>query len=368
MSDTVRAAVIPAPGREVELREMRVPALEPDSALLRVLSSEVCGTDLHLRDGLLAGVPYPLIPGHVTVGRIEKLRGSMRTVDGTAVQEGDRVTFLDVHRTCNVCWYCAVAKASTRCPSRRVYGITYGADDGLAGGWAEAVYLRPGTRVLPLGDADPQRFMAGGCGLPTAIHAIERAEIGIADSVLILGAGPVGLSLAALARVRGAGTVLVVGAPSARLEVARAVGADATIDFRERELSDLLEWVRAHTDGRGADVVIEASGAPDAVVTGLRAARDAGRLVVVGQYTDRGEARFNPHSDLNAKHLEVRASWGSDFSHFHRAIEITAHPDLGQAWSKVPLQRFRLDRAAEAMAAVGDGSAVKALITPDGDA
>src|SRR5947209_10145300 len=115
------AAVILAPRVPVEVREVPVPDPEPDSALLDVELSEVCGTDVHLRAGRLAGVPYPLIPGHVTVGRLEKIRGNVRAVTGRALQEGERVTFLDVHRTCNACWYCLVAKATTRCPQRKVY-------------------------------------------------------------------------------------------------------------------------------------------------------------------------------------------------------------------------------------------------------
>src|SRR5947208_802134 len=170
-------AVIPKANAPVELREVPSPELEPDSALFDVELSEVCGTDLYLQQGKLAGVPYPLVPGHVSVGRLSKIRGKMLDIDGQLFREGDRVTFLDVHRTCNACWYCLVAKATTRCPQRKVYGITYGLDDGLSGGWAEAMYLKPGTRILPLGDVAPDAFMAGGCGLPTSIHAVERAQI-----------------------------------------------------------------------------------------------------------------------------------------------------------------------------------------------
>ena len=108
------AAVIPAPNTPVELREYPVPDLEPDSALLRVELSEVCGTDVYLQRGLLNNVPYPLIPGHVSVGTLEKIRGDLLDVDGRAFGEGDRVTFLDVHGTCNACWYCVVAKATTQ--------------------------------------------------------------------------------------------------------------------------------------------------------------------------------------------------------------------------------------------------------------
>ena len=101
----VLAAVIPEPHVAVEVREVEEPLLEVDSALLAVELSEVCGTDVHLQQGRLAGVPYPLIPGHVSVGRLEKVRGRMFDIEGRPLAEGDRVTFLDVHRTCHACWH-----------------------------------------------------------------------------------------------------------------------------------------------------------------------------------------------------------------------------------------------------------------------
>src|ERR1043165_4718175 len=95
----VRVASMPGPGEPVELREVAEPELEPDSALLAVELSEVCGTDVYLQQGRLAGVPYPLVPGHVSVGRLEKIRGTLLDVEGREFKEGDRITFLDVHRT-----------------------------------------------------------------------------------------------------------------------------------------------------------------------------------------------------------------------------------------------------------------------------
>jgi len=97
------------------------------------------------------------VPGHVSTGRLQKIRGEIFDVDGRRFNEGNLVTFLDVHRTCNACWYCLVAKAGTRCPQRKVYGITYGLDDGLCGGWASHIYIKPGTRCIRL-DADPKAF------------------------------------------------------------------------------------------------------------------------------------------------------------------------------------------------------------------
>jgi len=361
---TVLAAVIPAPGRPVELREYAEPDLEPDSAMLDVVLSEVCGTDVHLRAGRLTGVPYPLIPGHVTVGRLGRIRGTLRDVDAREFREGDLITFLDVHRTCNACWHCLVAKASTRCPNRRVYGITYGADDVLAGGWATKVWLKPGTRCIGLDGVDAEAFMAGGCSLPTALHAVERADIGIGDTVLVLGSGPVGLSAIILSLMRGAAEVLCIGAPAVRLNAAKAVGAGDVLSIEEADAAARLEWVLERTGGRGADIAIEATGAPEAVTQAMRFTRDAGRVVVVGQYTDHGDTSFNPHLDLNRKHLEVRGCWGSDYSHFHRAVRILSRPDRAAPWRNLTLERFGLAAANDAVDRVAEGSVIKALIDP----
>src|SRR5436853_718706 len=364
-----RVAVIPKPNSPVEVREVAEPQLEPDSALLAVELSEVCGTDVYLQQGRLQGVPYPLVPGHVSAGRLRKIRGNLLDVEGRAFREGDRVTFLDVHRTCNACWYCLVAKATTRCPQRKVYGITYGLDDGLCGGWADQVYLKPGTLCIRL-DADAGTFMAGGCGLPTALHAVERGEVAIGDTVLVLGSGPVGINAIILSLMRGALRVLCIGAPANRLETATLVGASAVLNFDQHDEGERLEWVREQTHGRGADVTIEATGAPEAVVQAMRFTRDAGRVVIVGQYTDHGpvstKAGFNPHLDLNKKHLDVRGCWGSDFSHFYRGVRIISDPVRSAPWTALTsnLSRYKLAQANEALAAVAEGRVLKALISP----
>ena len=360
-----RVAVIPEPNAAVEIREVPEPQLEENSALLDVELSEVCGTDVYLQQGRLQGVPYPLVPGHVSVGRLSKIRGRLFDVEGREFNEGDRVTFLDVHRTCNACWYCLVAKATTRCPQRKVYGITYGLDDGLCGGWADLIYLKPGTRCIRL-DADPEAFMAGGCALPTALHAVERGDIAIGDTVLVLGSGPVGINAILLALMRGALRVLCIGAPDHRLEVASQAGAADVLNFESLNPEQRRDWVLGRTNGRGADVTIEAAGAPDAVAQAMRCTRDAGRVVIVGQYTDHGEASFNPHLDLNKKHLDVRGCWGSDFSHFYRGVQIVSESARAAPWTGLArkLTHYRLDQANDALAHVTEGSVLKALIAP----
>jgi L-iditol 2-dehydrogenase len=356
---------MPGPDSPVELREVPLPDLEPDSALMQVELSEVCGTDVHLKDGRLDGVPYPIIPGHVSVGVLERIRGTVVDIDGRPFAEGDRVTFLDVHRTCHACWHCLVAKASTRCPHRKVYGITYGLEDGLTGGWAQYIYLKPGVRCIPLGDVSSTLFMAGGCSLPTSLHAVERGDVTFGDAVLVLGAGPVGLSAIAFSGLRGARRILCIGAPDERLGYAKTMGASATFNFMDRSERERFDWVRGQTSGRGADVTIECTGVPEAVTQAMRFTRDAGRVVVVGQYTDHGEVGYNPHLDLNRKHLDVRGCWGSDYAHFHRGVETLANPAAAAKWSQLRLERYTLSQLNEALEDVAAGRSIKALVVPE---
>src|SRR5262245_19439758 len=103
------AAVMTGPRQPLEVRDIPKPDLEPGAALLRTLYSEVCGTDVHLHHGRL-DVPFPIIPGHVSVGVVDQMRGSLTDVSGNRIKEGDTVTFLDVHETCNHCYHCLVAK------------------------------------------------------------------------------------------------------------------------------------------------------------------------------------------------------------------------------------------------------------------
>jgi threonine dehydrogenase-like Zn-dependent dehydrogenase len=266
----IQAVVMPAPSRPLELRAFEEPRLEEGAVLLRTLGSEVCGTDVHLWHGQLAAVPYPIIPGHVSVGEVAVVEGTVRDVDGRIVAIGDVATFLDVYGSCGRCWYCTVARASTRCPERRVYGITLSAGEGLLGGWAEAIYLRPGVHLISLPDTLPwQTYLAAGCGLPTALHAVELAGIQFGDTVLVQGSGPVGLSAAILAQLRGAGKVIVTGGPSIRLQMAQRVGADVVIDIADLDEAARREAVHELTRGRGADVTIEATGVAAAVPEGM---------------------------------------------------------------------------------------------------
>ncbi len=358
------AAVFTAPRAPIELRELPLPRLEQGAALLRTTYSEVCGTDVHLYHGKLE-VPFPIIPGHVSVGVVSDIRGPVRDVYGEQIREGDTVTFLDVHETCGACYHCLVAGQPNRCPSRRVYGITYSANDGLLGGWSQAIWMKPGVKMIRLPPTlSPETFIGGGCGLVTALHAVDLAQIRLGESVAVLGAGPVGQSVVALASLSGAGMVVTVGAPDDRLEFARRMGATETSSLDE-PAPDRVETIRAWTRGRGADVVIEASGAPEAVSQGLDIVRDGGRMVVCGHYTDNGPVEIHPHRQINRKHVTVQGCWGSRYEHFHRAVELADQFGAVKPWREMVSARYGLSEVATALGQVERRVALKALITPN---
>jgi len=355
---------MPAPRVPVEVREFPEPELPPGSALLATAFSEVCGTDVHLWHGRLSGVPYPIIPGHVTTGTLERIRGSLTDVQGNPLREGDRVAFFDVHRTCGRCLACTAHRTPTRCPSRRVYGITDSASEGLFGGWSEKVYLEPGVVIAHLpANVSFEAYIGGGCGLLTSVHIIERARLSLGDTVVVQGAGAVGLSAAALARRSGAGQVVVIGAPRSRLDLARRMGADEVIDL-DGTADERLERVLALTGGLGADVVIEAAGSARAFEEGVRLARNGGAYVVAGHYTDVGDSTINAHQHINRKHLDIRGCWGSEVGHFLRALQALERFGTEVPWHDVGPRAYGLDELNEALQAAADYALPKALVDP----
>ena len=354
-----------APRQPMHIREFARPDLPRGAALLRTARSEVCGTDVHLWHGRLSGVPYPIIPGHVSAGVLEEIRGPIDALDGSALREGDRAVFFDVHRTCGTCRACTVHHTPTRCPSRRVYGITDSASDGLFGGWSQYIYLEPGVGIARLPDAVGfDDYIGGGCGLLTAVHILERAALKPGDSVVVQGAGAVGLSTIALAKLAGASQVFVVGDPSSRLTLARAMGADVTFELSGTSAAERLSAIQERTHGEGVDVVVEAAGSARAIEEGVTLVRDGGRYIVAGHYTDVGASTINAHHHINRKHLEIRGCWGSEARHFLQALRLLEQHAATIPWRAIGARTYPLTGLDDALADAEAMRLTKALVDP----
>ncbi len=227
------------------------------------------------------------------------------------------------------------------------------------------MYLEPGVAVAKMPDAVSfESYIGGGCGLLTAVHIIERSRLSLGDTVVVQGAGAVGLSAAALARRAGAGRVIVIGAPASRLVLATQMGADAVIDLDAMSAESRRDRIRVRTGGVGADVVIEAAGSPRAFEEGLHFARNGGAYVIAGHYTNVGDSTVNAHEHINRKHLEIRGCWGSEVSHFVRALGALERYAAEVPWHLIGARTYGLGEINDALRAAESLEIPKALVNP----
>jgi threonine dehydrogenase-like Zn-dependent dehydrogenase len=364
----VRAAVLEAFGKPLEIREYPEPG-EPAAgeALVAVEMAGICGTDVHLWLGQLA-IPLPNIMGHESAGRIEKMgTGLARDWRGEELRVGDRVTWAS-SIACGECFYCRMKKQPTRCLTRKAYGISYCASDAphLRGGYAEKILLRAGTAIFRIPESVPSEALIGaGCALTTAIHASERAPLEWGDSVVVQGTGPVGLAAIAVARAAGAGTIVAIGGPPHRLELAHGLGADVVIDIAQASDVEARRAAVFQAVGPyGADQVIECVGYPAAVNEGILLCRDGGQFVVLGQYADAGNISFNPHT-ITRKQLRVVGSWGFEPRHVDRAIRLLERDrHLRERFAAGITHRYALAKADEALQMARSLAGGKTVILP----
>jgi threonine dehydrogenase-like Zn-dependent dehydrogenase len=207
-------------------------------------------------------------------------------------------------------------------------------------------------------------FICGGCGLLTAVHIAERAEIRLGDAAVIQGVGAVGLCAIALARLAGASQIVAIGAPASRLDLAREMGADRVLDLTRTSAAERRTAVLDATSGEGADVVIEAAGAAAAIAEGLDLVRVGGRYVIAGHYTDVGDSTINAHQHINRKHLEIRGCWGSEPRHFLRALSVLERHAGAIPFRKIGARRYGLAHLDEALADAEAMRIPKALVDP----
>lgn len=364
-----RAVVLSEFDEPFELTTFDVPEPGENAAVVRVDYAGICGTDVHLQAGRLP-INTPVVLGHEAVGNIAALGpGLTHDVLGEPLSIGDAVAWQN-SVACGRCRYCLIEQQPSLCTgSRRIYGINQPADTfpRISGGWADQMYLQPGTTLVKLPDGvSPRDVIPLGCAGPTAVHgALYETKIAFGDTVIVQGSGPVGIASAIYAQLSGAAKVIIVGGPASRLEMASGlgIGHEHFNVMDDMSTEDRIAAVKALTPGgEGADVVIECAGIPSAVAEGIEMVRPGGQYCVVGQYTNHGDTPINPHF-ITKKQLTIQGSWGFSPHHFIRYIQtlprLLEQFDLGSILSEYPL-----DEANQAVADVKAGRVMKAVLRP----
>jgi threonine dehydrogenase-like Zn-dependent dehydrogenase len=282
-----RVAVLEAYGGDFELREYPVPDPEPGAVLVRLTRAGVCGSDLHIWRGemkeVYGALPRDLTFGHEMCGRVERL-GAGVTLDsgGQPLREGDRVTFVYFF-PCGRCPVCLRDEMGS-CPRKGRANRVAGTPPYFNNAYGDYYYLRPGAFVFRVPDEVSDDVVTpANCALAQVIYGMARAGLRPGDSLVVQGAGGLGLNAVAVARDMGADRVIVVDRVAARLELARAFGADHALSLDALPTPERrIEAVQELTGGFGADVVADFVGYPEVVPEGLRMLRGGGCYLEVG--------------------------------------------------------------------------------------
>jgi threonine dehydrogenase-like Zn-dependent dehydrogenase len=285
MAETGRAAVFHGPGKPFEIRELPLPEVEPDGVLIRVTLANICGSDLHFWRG---DAPLRLpddgwIFGHEMTGRVAKLGARVKTDSiGRALREGDRVAYSYFY-PCGRCPACLDLKPAA-CPNKIGRPLGPSQFPHFHGAFAEYYYLRPGGAIFAVPDSLSDEIVAPvNCALAQVIFGLRRAGLRFGQTVAIQGAGGLGIQAAAVAKSMGAAAVIVIDRLRARLELARAFGADHTIDLKEvSDRKERVALVRALTGGAGVDVACDLVGVPSVIPEGLDLLRPGGTYLEIG--------------------------------------------------------------------------------------
>jgi L-iditol 2-dehydrogenase len=262
--------------RRLELVDTPSPEPGPLDVRVRVRCCGICGSDVHGFDGSTGRRVPPLIMGHEAAGVVESVGEG---VEGLV--PGDRVTF-DSTISCGTCRYCREGRRNL-CDRRRVLGVSPG-DYRQHGAFAEYVVV-PGHVVYHLPAEVSFEQAAFVEPVSVAVHAVGRTPIRLGDRAVVVGCGVIGLLTIQAARAAGCGTVVATDVDATRLERARRVGADVTLDARDDVPARVLDF----TGGRGADVAFEAVGAARPIDAATRCLRKGGTLTLIGNVTPRVE-------------------------------------------------------------------------------
>ena len=341
----MRALVKTAPGSgHLEIREVSERALDPGEVRITVRAAGICGSDLHIyHDEIKIPVRPPVVIGHEFSGEVNEVAPDVQNVG-----VGDRVTALTAVRYCGQCRYCQTGFYNL-CIERETLGYMHD------GAFAPSTIV-PARNVLPLPANVDYRAGATTEPLACCVHAVtELTGVSAGDIVAIVGPGAIGLlCLQVVLAEGGRAVVLGTSADGARLEIARKLGAEYTVNVETDETSAYLDQV---SEGYGADTVLECSGHPAGAALALQLVRKRGKYTQVGLFGRPVELDFE---QIAFKELIVTGSLGQKPSAWKRALHLLSSGKVDV--NPIITHTFPLSQWEEAFRAFEDKKGIKLLL------
>jgi threonine dehydrogenase-like Zn-dependent dehydrogenase len=375
----VLAATLVKPG-QYEIREYPLPEPAAGCVLVKMEMSGICGTDKHTFQGYTTQygdrqLEFPIIQGHENVGTVAAIGGSGEYTDfeGLPLRVGDRVV-VGANVSCGECYYCRHDFPYYCCEKTTDYGNNLSAKHAphLFGGWSQYMYIVPGSFLVKVPDELPSEvavlteIFAVTVGLDRAkqMSAFPNESFRFDDTVVVLGVGPLGMCFLMKARMLGAGTIIAADLSDYRLNFAKRLGADHSLNIGKTSRTERFEFVKELTHGRGADMVIECAGVPEAVPEGLEMMRIGGLLVEAGNFSDLGEIRLSPHRHLCAKNARILGVGGEEPAAYgpsmRQMVRYMKHYPLGEFVT----HRFALRDVHAAMQKSMEAESMKVVMEP----
>jgi threonine dehydrogenase-like Zn-dependent dehydrogenase len=320
--------------QQIEYREYDLPEPEPGGILVQIIRANVCGSELHIWRGHHPTVKQ-CVMGHEMVGRVYRLGEGVETdYAGEPLAVGDRIVacyFL----TCRKCRACRRGQFNL---CEHVYDFWMQHPDAAPhfhGTFGTHYCIHPNQYVYRVPDeVDSAVASFANCALAQVYYGLDLANLGTGETVVIQGAGGLGLSAVAVAKERGARVIAIDGV-SYRLDAAKAFGADAIIDFREYEtVQDRIGRVAELTEGWGADVGMELTGVPAAFSEGVSLVRPGGRYVSIGNVSPGYTTQFDPGL-LNRRQVQIIPAIRYQPWYLHKVLRLLADTRDRYPWASL---------------------------------
>ncbi len=347
MKGRVAALVGPA---EVTIKEFEVPEPEPGAVLAKVRRANTCGSEVHIYH-----FHHPLIRqcvlGHEFVGEIAALGEGVETdYAGNPVGVGDRI-IAPYYLTCRKCPACLRGDFNLCQRAYAFWSQPPEVEPHFHGAFATHYYVHPDQYFYKVPDSIPDEVVAGAnCGLSQVLFGLHQIGLSMGDSLVVQGAGGLGLYASAVGKYMGARVIVIEGIPE-RLDLAKRFGAEEVVDMKEHTTpEERVEQIQSLTGGYGADVVLEVTGVPAAFVEALQIARPGGRVVEIGNVSVGKEHETSLAPGLiTRKMLRVQGFVRYHPWYLHRALRFLELKHRDHPFNELTDREYPLEEAGEAI-------------------